>query len=320
MNTVTYLYPDQTQNLFKSGNQDQLVLRGNFTDKFLATYKSKATQRAYKHDILEFFNVSNTHQITLGMIKSISATQTLNYLQDIVAKGNELSTVNRKICAMRSLLDYVNFLGLSCDIKVENIFANPFLKSSVQNQANKSNNEIDTFKPHEVEKLLMVTKEKAKIPQHYIILKFLFNSMARREEIVNIMPEDIFQTTNNNGEIEYGLRLRITKGRKERSIYISHEMKELLDSITFAPGCPIFNYTADNVYKILQKYCKLAGISKVQISPHIARHSGMTIADDRGAELENIQNTVGHKNKSTTQGYIHSSKKFEKCATRLLDF
>jgi site-specific recombinase XerD len=314
MSTVTYL------NTYQSNNADLLTLRGNFTDKFLATYKSEDTQRGYKHDILEFFNVTNTSQITLSMVQSISATQTLIYLQDIVAKGNERSTVNRKMCAMKSLLDYVNFHGLSCGIKVENIFANPFLKKSIENQANKVNHEIDTFKPWEIELILKVCKEKARIPQHYVVLKLLFNSMARREEMVNIMPEDIFQTTNNSGEIEYGLKLRITKGRKERSIYISHEIKALLDSVTFAPGCPIINYTADNICKILNKYCKLAGIQKTQISPHIARHSGMTIANDRGAEIKDIQNTAGHSSEKTTQGYIHDSKKFEKCATRYLNF
>jgi site-specific recombinase XerD len=314
MSTVTYL------NTYQSNNADLLTLRGNFVDKFLTTYKSKNTQRGYKNDILEFFNVSSTNQITLNMVQSISATKVLNYLQNIVSNGNAKSTVNRKINAMKSLLNYINFLGMSCGVKVDNIFANPFLKNSVDNQVNKTNREIDTFKPWEIELILTVCKEKSRIPQHYVILKLLFNSMARREEIVNIMPEDIFQVTNSKGEIEYGLKLRVAKGRKERSIFISSEMKILLDSITFAPGCPIFNYTADNVYKILKKYCKLAGVDKAIISPHIARHSGITIANDRGATIKDLQHTAGHSSETTTQGYIHDSKKFEKCATRYLNF
>ncbi len=307
------------KNINNYRNLDLETLQGDFVQSFLNTYKSEDTQRAYKHDILEFFSVKQTDHITLSSLQSLTAKQALDYLYSIVNKGNSKATIDRKVAAMKSLIDYVNFLGTSCNIYISNIFENKFLKKSVITQSNKENKEIDTFKPHEIRHLITVTKEKAKIPQHYVVIKLLFNSMARRDEIVNIYPEHIFQVTNKEGEIEYGLKL-FGKGRKERNIYISNEMKELLDSISFAKGCPVFNYTADNIYKILNKYCRMAGIVKEKISPHIARHSSITIASENGGDIKDIQNTAGHSKQQTTEGYIHAGQKFEKCATRLTQF
>ena len=287
--------------------QDTLTLRGDFTQSFLNKYDSTQTQRAYKQTILEFFKVSSTSQITLSLIKNLSATQSLDYITEISSRGNVKSTINRKVSALKSLIDYVNFLGLS----IPNYFENKFLKKSVKTQSTTQNNDIDIFSVEEISQILASAKQYARVPQHYIILKLLFNSMARREEVVNIYPKDITSDS---------LTLRITKGRKERTVYLSPEMKSLLDSITFAPNCPIFNYTSDNVYKIINKYCKLAGIHKKQISPHIARHSAASIAQDNGATLTQIKNTLGHANESTTQRYLHNGRTNENSATRFVQF
>lgn len=298
-------------------NQDQIKLNGNFAQSFIDTFTSEDSKRTYSNTLKEFFNVSSLSYIKLHRVQSIFGTQVQDYITKISTK-NKSNTVNNKISHLKSFIDYINFLGMSCNIEIPNIFANKYLKKLANNNTSKDNKEIDTFKPHEITAILNETK-KYHNHRDYVLLRFMFNSMARRDEIVNIYPEDIFTTTNDKGVTEYGVILN-GKGRKQRKIYITEEMKQLLDSITFSANCPIFHITGDAIYKILNKYCRKAGIVKQRISPHIARHSGVTIANDLGADAKDIQSTVGHSDNKTTEGYIHDTKKFEKSATRFLDF
>lgn len=61
---------------------------------------------------------------------------------------------------------------------------------------------------------------------------------------------------------------------------------------------------AKHFWKIVRKYCELAGVPRHKSHPHILKHSIATHARKGGASLEDIQCMLGHKNLNSTRRYL----------------
>ncbi len=148
------------------------------------------------------------------------------------------------------------------------------------------------------------------------IIELLFSGGLRVSELVKLNRDSI-----NLERREFLVR---GKGNKDRPIFISQaaaeRVQEYLDARTDSL-VPLFlnnsrhlqevdtsgNYrrlTTRSIERIVQKYAKLAGITK-HVSPHTLRHSFATDLLMNGADLRSVQAMLGHADLSTTQIYTH---------------
>ncbi|MBQ6375342.1 tyrosine-type recombinase/integrase [Candidatus Saccharibacteria bacterium] len=148
------------------------------------------------------------------------------------------------------------------------------------------------------------------------IIELLYSGGLRVSELVGLNRDSI-----NFERREFMVR---GKGSKDRPIFISEScadrIRDYLDARTDSLPALFLNnsrntqavdqsgnyrrITARSVERIVEKYARLAGITK-HVSPHTLRHSFATDLLMNGADLRSVQSMLGHADISTTQIYTH---------------
>ena len=148
------------------------------------------------------------------------------------------------------------------------------------------------------------------------IIELLYSGGLRVSELVSLDRGSI-----NLDRREFMVR---GKGSKDRPIFISQSaadrVRDYLDARTDSLPALFLNnsrnlqtvdtsgnyrrITARSVERIVEKYAKLAGITK-HVSPHTLRHSFATDLLMNGADIRAVQSMLGHADISTTQIYTH---------------
>lgn len=148
------------------------------------------------------------------------------------------------------------------------------------------------------------------------IIELLYSSGLRVSELVGLNRDSI-----NLERREFMVR---GKGSKDRPIFVSksaaNRVQDYLDARTDSLPALFLNnskntqavdtsgnyrrITARSVERIVEKYARLAGITK-HVSPHTLRHSFATDLLMNGADLRSVQSMLGHADISTTQIYTH---------------
>ncbi len=148
------------------------------------------------------------------------------------------------------------------------------------------------------------------------IIELLYSGGLRVSELVGLNRDSI-----NLDRREFMVR---GKGSKDRPIFISEacadRVADYLDARTDSLPALFLNnsrntqavdtsgnfrrMTARSVERIVEKYARLAGITK-HVSPHTLRHSFATDLLMNGADIRAVQSMLGHSDISTTQIYTH---------------
>ena len=148
------------------------------------------------------------------------------------------------------------------------------------------------------------------------IIELLYSGGLRVSELVGLNRDSI-----NLDRREFMVR---GKGSKDRPIFISEacadRVRDYLDARSDSLPALFLNnsrnlqavdtsgdyrrITARSVERIVEKYARLAGITK-HVSPHTLRHSFATDLLMNGADIRAVQSMLGHADISTTQIYTH---------------
>jgi site-specific recombinase XerD len=147
--------------------------------------------------------------------------------------------------------------------------------------------------------------------KHRVIFRLLYSSGLRRNELLNLKPEDI-----DTKDGKFRIRINNGKGEKDRYTVLSKKvLKELREYyILCRPKVYLFNgrYKGQKLSKeglrhALNAAVKKAGLKK-DITTHIFRHCFASHALEEGMDIKTLQYLMGHSSVRTTMIYLHISQ------------
>lgn len=292
-----------------------LQLINSFSDylKYQKNY-SEHTIDNYKKDILEYNSFLEENKYLYSNVDYAKCVKYLNYLND---KRLSKSSISRKLSSLRTFYKYL--------VLNQKMDSNPFLLISSPKKEKKLPKYINY---NNIEEIFSIPNMNTTEGQRQrLILEILYSCGIRISELVNIKIKDI--------DFKEKTILIFGKGSKERivrfgeyandilKIYINNTREELLKGIKsdyLLVGEKREKLTTRRVEQIIDNIIRQTSI-KLNITPHMFRHTFATHLLDNGCELLAVQELLGHESLSSTEVYTHVSNErlrevFVKCHPR----
>jgi integrase/recombinase XerC len=299
------------------------LLDQNLLEELLRDKRSPNTRRTYAKGLRDFFVTMTQDEpsperiawfLTLGRFEAIALL--LRYRAGLLERGLTPATVNVRLSAVKSLVNYARKVG-KCDYTLEDVES-----LQVETYRDTSGVSPDGFKRIADQ----VKTDSLKGKRDLAILRLLWDNALRRAEISSLDLEDY-----SPREMKLWIK---GKGRlSKESIRLS------VKAITFindwllvigdrAPDKPLFctvdratfghRLSGNAIYNIVRDTAQAAGISKI-ISPHRIRHSAITAAlDATNGDARKVQKLSRHRNLNTLMIYDDNRHQHQAEVTSLL--
>ena len=262
---------------------------------------SPQTVQTYEESLreLESYIAFREDGLSLG---TVDTDLIRDWMESLMDRGNNASTINKKLSALRSFFRFALKRGL---VEKDPAHALAGLK--------KSKPLPQFLREGEMDRLLdgMEWGENYKDVRARTLLLLLYETGLRRSELAGL----------NDGDIDFGVcQLKVTgKRNKQRIVPFGAELAEALKGYMDVrneqlrlDGDALFlndkghRMTGQQVYAIVRKHLTGATSLKKR-SPHVLRHTFATAMLNNGAGLESIKNLLGHESVSTTEIYAHTT-------------
>ena len=262
---------------------------------------SPQTVQTYEESLREFesYIAFREDGLSLG---TVDTDLIRDWMESLMDRGNNASTINKKLSALRSFFRFALKRGL---VEKDPAHALAGLK--------KSKPLPQFLREGEMDRLLdgMEWGEDYKDVLARTLLLLLYETGLRRSELAGL----------NDGDIDFGVcQLKVTgKRNKQRIVPFGAELAEALKGYMDMrneqlrlDGDALFlndkglRMTGQQVYAIVRKHLTGATSLKKR-SPHVLRHTFATAMLNNGAGLESIKNLLGHESVSTTEIYAHTT-------------
>ena len=263
---------------------------------------SENTVVNYVYDVQKLVAYLETNNMAIGPTKVKSS----NLLQFIYESAKEVkpSSQSRLLSGLRVFFDFLMVEGLRGSNPIT-LVEPPKIGSVLP----------VTLSTSEVEKLISSFDEDRPIDvRNTAILEMLYSCGLRVSELVNLRCSDLF--------FDEGLIKVVGKGNKERFVPIGRIGQESIRRYLAirADGKKGFSdilflnnrgtkLTRNMIFIIVRKGAENAEVEKT-ISPHSLRHSFATHLVENGADISSVQQMLGHSSITTTERYLHISKKY----------
>ncbi len=278
-----------------------MIIEGFLT--YLKTERrfSEHTINAYQTDLKQFaeyirntYEIENVQEVTFTMIRS--------YVVHLMQMGRKPKSVNRKLSSIKSFFGYLRKQG-----KVE---TNPALPIQTVKTPKVLVNTVGEDELHNLLTSSGYFEDSLEGWRSRAIIELLYATGMRRSELINIKLNAVDFT-------KHQIRV-VGKRNKERIIPFPHEaeqpLRKYIDLQPRNSQSPDVLFLTDKgkmlypklVYNVVNRY--LSYVTTVnKKSPHILRHSYATHLLNKGADVNDIKELLGHANLSATQVYTHNS-------------
>lgn len=263
---------------------------------------SSNTLAAYQGDLaqLSAYVKSSNSAGNTGSLRLLNTELLSGYMRDLREKKYSQATVARKVAAAKSFLKFMVDTGkLSGDLT-------PNLASP---QVNKP-----LPKPLSVSDVRRFLAEPAKLSsieakRDRAMLELLYATGLRASELMALNVEDIDLQANNVrcGGGKAGVRMVPIDGYIAQIVreYITEARSKLVNNegeVALFPNRRGERLTRQGFWQIIQGYAEKAGLSG-KVTPRSLRHSFATHKLSSGADLQSVQELLGHTHISTTKVY-----------------
>lgn len=272
---------------------------------------SRNTAESYNRDLIKFLNFVERHGNK--KISEITRDDILIFLGEMLKEGKNPRSVSRALVSIRVFFKYL--------VSVEIIKKNPaeYIESM---KVEKGLPRVMTYS--DILKIIkVINPSEPSGLRDLAMIELLYATGIRVSELVNLKLGDV--------DLDLGY-IRVTgKGSKERVVpvgeYARKRVKEYLDiARPELSGKKLSEhlfitrlgkkFTRQGFWLMIKKYAHSAGV-KVNVTPHVFRHSFATHLLESGADLRTLQTMLGHSDISTTQIYTHvSSEQLKKVYKR----
>ena len=262
---------------------------------------SSHTIRAYKNDLMQFYN-SNYDNVE-------------SYVEELTQSNIKTNTLRRKIACMKVFYNYLKYQNI--------IEENPFNQLRFQFRTEKV---LPKTIPYDIlksifsylEQRVVLSKtdyQKQHAERNLLIISLLLSTGIRISELCHIHLKDI-NLSNKTLHI-------IGKGKKERILFLGDQTTfNLLETYINKNGKESNDFlfpgkhspkplSEQSVRLILKRIVEQNSLSKT-ITPHMFRHSFATMLLDNDVDIRYIQQILGHSSISITQIYTHVSHSKQK--------
>ena len=262
---------------------------------------SPQTVQTYEDSLREFESYLTFRDggLSLG---TVDTDLIRDWMESLMDRGNNASTINKKLSALRSFFRYALKRKL---VEKDPAHAVVGLKKPKP---------LPQFvRAGEMDRLLDNVEwgDDYKNVRARTLLLLLYETGLRRSELTGLDDGDI--------DFETG-QLKVTgKRNKQRIIPFGPELAETLRKYVIVRDEQVkgdcdalflsdkgHRMTGQQVYEIVHRYLTGATSLKKR-SPHVLRHSFATAMLNNGAGLESIRNLLGHESVSTTEIYAHTT-------------
>lgn len=233
---------------------------------------------------------------------SVTESDIRAWIATRAAKGDSRRTLRRKIQSVRAFYRYLNLIGESLD--------NPAADVVV---ARPADNLPVALREEEINELLDEPFDGTDFiaARNHLIMLLLYTTGLRRAEIISLRDADVdlsrcelkvLGKRNKERVIPFGNELRREIG-SFRDLRCGLGIDDAPNLLTRPDGQPLYPKI---VYDVVKK--TLTGnVHASRTSPHVLRHSFATDMLNNGADLNAVQQLLGHNSLSTTQIYTHIS-------------
>ncbi len=257
--------------------------------------KSANTVESYKRDITQYIAYLDEHGIET---EAATKTTVLSYLLHLQKSGKASSTVSRTLASLRSFYVYLQRCGYVQNNPTSNLEA-PHVEKKMPQILTGAEVEWLLNQPSDVDNKGM--RDKA-------MLELLYATGIRVSELINLNISDVNMTMSF---------IRCRGGKKERIIPMGAAAHSALEKYlsdarpymirTETETALFVNMSGQRLsrqgfWKLIKHYRTEAGI-QAEITPHTLRHSFAAHLLENGADLQSIQEMMGHADISSTQLY-----------------
>ena len=262
---------------------------------------SPQTVQTYEDSLREFESYLTFREDGLSL-EAVDTDLIRDWMESLMDRGNNASTINKKLSALRSFFRYALKRRL---VEKDPAHAVVGLKKSKP---------LPQFvREGEMDRLLDNVEwgDNYEDVRARTLLLLLYETGLRRSELTGLDDDDI--------DFETG-QLKVTgKRNKQRIVPFGPELAETLRKYVIVRDEQVkgdcdalflsdkgHRMTGQQVYEIVHRYLTGATSLKKR-SPHVLRHSFATAMLNNGAGLESIRNLLGHESVSTTEIYAHTT-------------